>query len=214
MTTRWMGLLLIGGIVLFGVWIAPRIQTPVPLHSNDMAQVDLWATPVEALVTIPGCALGLFLIALILRRGQHTDAHAQYLDRIAWLVFNLMIAMLGVMFVALLGRADGWVTEVRRAVVFAFGLALMVMSYYLPYAQSKEWVGIRTPWTLADERIWGKTHLVGRWMFLWGGIMICCAAWLSKPYRRDLSMAGFMIAVIVPIIASYCFWRREYRAQE
>jgi uncharacterized membrane protein len=33
-------------------------------------------------------------------------------------------------------------------------------------------VGIRTPWTIANELIWDKTHRLGGWLFVLSGIVL------------------------------------------
>jgi len=211
MTGRWFGLIIIACMCLFALWVFPSIQTPVPVHSNEAAEVDLWASPFEAIIIPPILALFLYLIMLANRPHRYLTAHEQYIDHMAWLILNMGLAMLCVMYIALLGRSLGWVSEVRRAVILAFGLATIILGYYLPHVRSHEWLGIRTPWTLANSVVWNKTHRLGQWSFLVGGLIICVAAWLQKPYRRDLSMLGFIMAAGIPIIYSYFIWRRDNR---
>lgn len=211
MTSRWFSVICILIMGLFGIWCLTRITTPVPLHSNENAVVDVWATPLQAILIPPLFAIGLYMAMLLGRRGHHETAHTQYVDQMAWLALNMTLAVLCVLYIAILGRSLGWVTEVRRAVVFAFGMATFIAGYYLPRAQAHEWVGIRTPWTLKHPQIWDKTHQAARWTFIMGGIMICSAAWLQKPYRRNLAMIGFVCAVLVPVVYSYLLWRRDFR---
>ena len=209
MTSRWFGLVIIACMSLFALWAFPSIQTPVPIHSNEMAQVDLWASPFESVILPPVLGLIFYSFMLANRPRRYLTAHEQYMDRISWLFLNIVLAVLCVMYIALLGRSLGWVAEVRRAVVLAFGLAMIILSFYLPKVRSHEWPGIRTPWTLSNSVIWNKTHCFAQWSFLVGGLMICGAAWLQKPYRRDLSMLGFIVAVVIPILYSYIIWRRD-----
>ncbi|SVB55894.1 uncharacterized protein METZ01_LOCUS208748 [marine metagenome] len=211
MTSRWFGLIIISCVSLFALWVFPSIQTPVPIHSSEMAQVDLWASPFEAIILPPIMILVFYLIMLANRPNRYLTAHEQYIDRVSWLFLNMGLAVICVMYIALLGRSLGWVSEVRRAVILAFGLATIILSYYLPKVRSHEWLGIRTPWTLANSVIWKKTHHLAQWSFLVGGLMICVASWLQKPYRRDLSMLGFVMAVGIPTIYSYFIWRRDMR---
>ena len=210
MTGRWFGLLIIAVMCLFALWVFPTIQTPVPMHSNDIAQVDLWAPPFEAILLPPLLAVLFYLIILAKRPTRYMTAHEEYVDEISWLTLNIGLSMLCVIYIALLGRSLGWVSEVRRSVILAFGLTVIIIGYYLPYARSHEWFGIRTPWALANSVIWNKTHLIGRWSFLLGGLLISIAAWLQKPVRRDLSMLGFILAWTIPVAYSYVEWRRSY----
>ena len=211
MTSRWFGLSIIAVMSLFALWVFPTIQTPVPVHSNEIAEVDLWASPFEAIVIPPVIAAIFYLIMLANRPHGYLTAHEEYVDQISWLILNMALGMLCVMYIALLGRSLGWVSEVRRAVILAFGLTTMIIGYYLPYARAHEWCGIRTPWTLANSIIWNQTHRLGRWSFLLGGLMISIAAWLQKPIRRNISMLGFVLASGIPVVYSYFAWRRHIR---
>ena len=64
MTSRWFGLVIIACMSLFALWAFPSIQTPVPIHSNEMAQVDLWASPFESVILPP--VLGLIFYSFML----------------------------------------------------------------------------------------------------------------------------------------------------
>ncbi len=41
-------------------------------------------------------------------------------------------------------------------------------------------IGIRTPWTLADDRVWERTHRLARWPVMLAGLAIVLAA-LAAP---------------------------------
>ncbi|HIG45258.1 MAG TPA: SdpI family protein [candidate division Zixibacteria bacterium] len=208
MRDRWIGLVLIIIMYMFGYWAFPQVRSSVPLHSNEQAQVDFEATPFEAIVFPPILASLLFLIMLVDRRSQVQNQHDQYIDNMAWLLVNLTIAIICVMYFAVLGRYFDWITEVRLAVIFSFGFACIVIGYYLPFTKREEWIGIRTPWTQQSDVVWQRTHEFARWTFIAGGILISIAAWFPKPDRRYLAMFGFLIAALLPTFYSYVIWRR------
>jgi len=52
------------------------------------------------------------------------------------------------------------------------GLLFILMGNYLPRLPRNFFFGIRTPWTIASERVWKKSHRVGGWLFVIGGISI------------------------------------------
>jgi uncharacterized membrane protein len=127
---------------------------------------------------------------------------------------NLAIAVLCVMYFAVIGRYLGLITEVRRAVVFSIGMAFVTIGYYLPRTKQEEWIGLRSPWTLASKTVWAKTHLFGRWTFVVGGAIIGLASWLPKEERRTVSMLGVLLATLLPLLYSYVIWRREKSSSE
>lgn len=211
MTGPRFGLVFLAVMYLFGYWVFPYVQTPVPLHSTDDALVDLWATPFEAVVFPPVLASLLFLIQLVHQRSQSMNQHEQFIDHLAWLLTNLAIGLLCVSYLAILFRYLGWLTEVRRAALLAGGLAFISIACYLPRTKQEEWIGLRTPWTLASTVVWKKTHQFAQWTFILGGLLICLSAWLSKSNRQLVSMIGFLCATLTPVVYSYLAWRSESR---
>ncbi|CAN5435461.1 SdpI family protein [soil metagenome] len=69
------------------------------------------------------------------------------------------------------------------------------------------WIGIRTPWTLADERVWNQTHRQAGWIFVIYGVF---GAGLSL--MTDISplipMGGFILVVIYTVAYSFVLYRR------
>jgi uncharacterized membrane protein len=55
----------------------------------------------------------------------------------------------------------GWALPVATTISVGVGLLLAVIGNELGRVQPNFFVGIRTPWTLADPEVWRRTHRVG-----------------------------------------------------
>ncbi len=67
----------------------------------------------------------------------------------------------------------------------------------------RNWLmGIRTPWTLSDERVWDKTHRFAGPLFMLGGLITLGGA-LFAP--ADWRVPILMIAVLSVCFASYIY---------
>ena len=63
--------------------------------------------------------------------------------------------------------------NVVRPVAIATGVLLLAVGNYLGKARQNGFIGLKTPWTLADAGVWDKTHrFTGRAMFLGRLILI------------------------------------------
>jgi uncharacterized membrane protein len=95
---------------------------------------------------------------------------------------------------AMRGRVD-----VDRALVAGIFLALAAMGNVLGKVRRNFYIGIRTPWTLASERVWNYTHRLGAWMFVIGGLVgfdFALAGWLV------VSVVVLVSVVLVPLVYS------------
>lgn len=75
--------------------------------------------------------------------------------------------------------AQQWGKE--RTLVQAVFLFIAVISNLTNSVKPNHFIGIRTPWTLADEGVWRKTHQVcSKWFFI-------------------IALAGFILSIVVPV---------------
>lgn len=74
-----------------------------------------------------------------------------------------------------------------------FGLLFVLLGNYMPKLPRNFFFGIRSPWTLASEEVWNKTHRIGGTFFVAGGILIIILTLFG------LKLLITMIVVIVPL---------------
>jgi uncharacterized membrane protein len=104
--------------------------------------------------------------------------------------------------------ALGHRVDVDRAVNLGLGLLLIVIGNYLGKVTRNFFVGIRTPWTLASDEVWLRTHRLGGVLFVSGGAVILIGAFVG-----GVSALAVTTTVIIGIAAfltvySYVIYRR------
>ena len=127
----------------------------------------------------------------------------------------LLLVMVGID-VAILSGALHWDLPVDRIIPFSVGLLFVIMGNQLGKSRSMYLVGIRTPWTLASEEVWMKTHRLGGKLMVLGGLVMVVGAFVTLPARTEAILYGTVLAIVVlvPIIYSYMIWRREQRGDQ
>jgi uncharacterized membrane protein len=124
-----------------------------------------------------------------------------------------LLAMVFVMHFVLLAVALGYPLPVARIAPALIGAVFVVVGNVMPRARSNFMFGIRTPWTLSNERVWARTHrLAGYTMTGAGGVMILSAALLSPDLLGAVIVAAIVAALVAPAVYSYLTFRRESKA--
>src|SRR5690606_6630863 len=147
----------------------------------------------------------------MLRKLDPRRANYERFDETFWLLLNLLLGFFLVMHVLTLGAAIGVVGDVTRWVVALLGLMMVVLGNYLPRVRSNGWMGVRTPWTLENERVWRETHRLAGRTFMVGGLIAMLAALLPPSTRFWVGMGALMAGAMVPVVYSYVLWRREVK---
>ncbi len=62
--------------------------------------------------------------------------------------------------------------NISFALTPAFALLFYGIGIMLEHAKPNWFIGIRTPWTMSNEKVWNKTHALGAKLFKAGGIAV------------------------------------------
>jgi uncharacterized membrane protein len=78
------------------------------------------------------------------------------------------------------------------------------------------WVGVRTPWTLASERVWNDTHRLAGQLFVAAAAigLVCLLLPVPVPAVVIVSVGLIMGAAFVPIGYSLVHYKRLERRGE
>ena len=89
------------------------------------------------------------------------------------------------------------------------GMLLIIIGNYMPKARQNYTIGIRLPWTLANEENWNRTHRIAGYLWLISGILVV-ALTLCKVLNPGWMIVIIAVIVIVPFF--YSFWLHVRKA--
>jgi immunity protein, SdpI family len=147
-----------------------------------------------------------FLPALEPRGRNFTRSTGLYL----WTWAGLLLMMVATE-LAIVALPLHWHLRVDRLMTCALGLMFLLIGNQLGKSRSMYMVGIRTPWTLASEEVWIKTHRLGGKLMVLGGLLMVAASFLSitSGLLAGAFVAAIAVMIGVPVVYSYLLWRRE-----
>jgi uncharacterized membrane protein len=197
---------LIAASAAVGVWayriLPPGAQIAIPAGHGEALRFmpkarALAIPPIVGLVVITLLAMGPRLLG---GAGQAARAGAAF-----GFVLIGVAAMFLVAEAAVAVHALDPAFDVLRWVFVAIGILLVLMGAVLGRVPPNSLVGIRTPWTLADERVWRRTHyFTGRLMGLAG---VALAAVASLGADRTDRLIALVICLAGPPIAGAIYSR-------
>ncbi|WP_322817006.1 SdpI family protein [Chloroflexus sp.] len=193
----------------FGLILLPSIPDPAPIHWNAAGEVDGYGSPWLVALLLPIIATITALLALVLPRVDPRGRGYTAFFRTYALIMNSLILFFAWLQVITIGVAVGWQISIPRLLSLGMSLLIIVLGNELGRVTPNYFVGIRTPWTLADPDVWRKTHRVGARLFVAGGGL---AALSSLVVPEEWLFVATLLFVIVPVLAtipySYVVWRQ------
>ena len=89
------------------------------------------------------------------------------------------------------------------------GIMLIIIGNYMPKFKQSYFCGIKTPWALADEENWYKTHRFGGKLWVIGGILMAIMPFLPESIGTVLLFVDIIILVVIPYLYSYLIYRKK-----
>ena len=188
----------------------------LPIHWDLFGQPDRFAGKWVALLMPAGIiamASLLFYFLPAIEPRKEGLARSQGLYLWGWLALLLMG---GVIELALLSTAFGWGIRTLHLIAGGVGVVLMLIGNQLGKSRSMYLIGLRTPWTLASEEVWIKTHRLCGKLMVAGGLAMVATALLPVPsgLLATVCAAVILVSAGVPILYSFLAWRRERSADQ
>jgi len=208
MKKRWPALLVIAAMWAFALAVYPRLPRRIPTHWDIHVEVNGWGGRGAAFL-FPAVALAFSLLMEVLPRIDPRRANWEKFGGEVRLIVNVFVLFMAWIQGATLGAALGWNVDIGRAVLGGVGVLFVVIGNYLPRIRSNWFFGIRTPWTLASERVWRETHRLGGRTFVAGGVAMVLAGFVPSPLATGVAVVAVGIAALIPVVYSYLAWRRE-----
>jgi uncharacterized membrane protein len=197
-------------VFLVTLYVYPQLPEQVPVHWNLEGKVDdygdkTWATfllPV-AMILILGLMKALPWLS---PKPFAVDSFRTTYVFVMFLCACLFAYIQGLLIWSMLHQA----IDTSRAFLAGFFLFFVLLGNVLGKVKRNFWIGIRTPWTLANERVWNDTHRFAARVFVAAGIagFITTIAGVTPIF----AIAILMIAVLITAWYSLALYKRLERA--
>ncbi len=198
-------LLVLAAFAMVGVQY-PGLPDPMPTHWNAAGHVDGWMPKFWGSFLFPLVMAVLWLMFLVLPKISPRGFEMEPFLR-AWGVLKVTILALVLFIGVLVLRASKSGGELSQTAIFcSLGVLFVVIGNVLGKVTRNFFVGIRTPWTLASEEVWYRTHRLAGKLFVAAGLFVAATAFLGL--RLWPIMISIGLAALVPVVYSYVIYRK------
>jgi uncharacterized membrane protein len=184
----------------------------IPSHWNMQGEVNDYSGKFAGLFLMPLVNIGLYILLLALpyidpkKANYPLFKHQFYTLRV--IIHSFLSGIFLTVIFSILNNTLSAPKIIPLAVVFLF----LVLGNYLGTIRPNYFIGVRTPWTLANEDVWVKTHrFTGKlWVFT-SFIMLIV---ISLMPMNKLFMIAYIVILTVPsFIYSYLEFKKTEKKQ-
>lgn len=149
---------------------------------------------------------GFFIIPKIDPKGKSYNKVAGF-----YAAFRLIMVlfMAGTLELVILSAEDAHRFNVGKIVMIATSLLMIFIGNYLPKCKQNYTLGIKTMWTLSDERVWNDTHRLGGILLVIAGIIgLVSTVALPESWYVTIFVGALIISIGVTLVYSYISYKK------
>ena len=182
---------------------------------------DKWAARDDMfwyLFAVPIAMVGMWMLMAALiywfspRGFEPAKANPKLTSFIILLVIGLLAALHAVILLGYLTQKMP-VTQGIMGVIFLF---FILLGNVMGKVQRNFYIGIRTPWTLANNQVWEKTHRMGAWLFVGAGVVGLVSLFFTTLVPMAVMIGVWIgllsLAGLIPVIYSLIYYKQLERS--
>jgi uncharacterized membrane protein len=191
-------------IYLAFIW--NNLPDRIPMHWNGSGEIDRYGDKKELvlmLFLLTGITYFVFLVIPKIDPKQKLQNMGNKLNNLRLILGIFMSALaLGIVYSTQQKSSNPGFLFVIIGLLFAF------LGNYFKTIKPNYFIGIRTPWTLENEEVWKKTHLLGGKLWFVGGLLMATTFVLPNKIQFYTFMGITAVITIIPIVYSYLAFKK------
>ena len=187
-------------------YIWKELPNQVPMHWNVSGEIDRWGDKSELflmLFMLTGITYFIFLVIPFIDPKQKLQNMGNKLNNLRMILTLFMLGLAVFILYSVQQKSS------NPGFVFAIiGLLFAFLGNYFKTIKPNYFIGIRTPWTLENEEVWKKTHLMGGKLWFVGGLLMALTFVLPNEIQLYTFLGITAVISIVPIVYSYLEFKK------
>ncbi len=201
-------IILIIGVLVIAFNIYPTMPERMPTHWNADGEIDGYGNRFVGVFLFPIIIVFVYLVFLMVPYmavyKKNIESFMKYLEGMKLVMMLFFVSM----YVFTLLSNFGIKVNMTYFVIPAIAIMFYYIGYVMQFMKKNYFIGIRTPWTLASDKVWDKTHKLGSITFRVNAVIFLVVLINSHLFVWVI-MTTILLNVVLLFGYSYFIWKKE-----
>lgn len=183
----------------------------IPMHYNVLGEIDRYGSKYE-MIMLPIFVLISGIVPMLFAKHfkSKSDKSSEKLSLNVGIVLVLMFIALYVLFsVMALNSNIEYGTDIGKVIIIAIGIFFTVLCNLMPKARLNSLFGIRTSWSIANEKTWQKSQRFGGYSGVICGVILVISGFIfSFEIGIIITISLVTLWAVLSSIMSYVFYKK------
>jgi uncharacterized membrane protein len=213
--------LLIGVIMAIQVIVAISgfaiLPDTVPIHWGIQGEANGYGPKWVGTLLFPLMSIGIYVLVRLLlaagpRLGGRENSAANL--RLVRIILTGITLFLLIVQLSALAQTLGMGFDMTMVVMLALSVLFIFLGNYMGKIRRNFWMGIRTPWSLANAVVWERTHRLGGWLFVAVGLIGLPCSFVPNLRLWGIIVPMIAVSIILYLYSYMCYQQQEHQGDE
>ncbi|MBQ5783068.1 MAG: SdpI family protein [Oscillospiraceae bacterium] len=206
--TDYIAILVLIATLIHLVVVYPSLPPQIPTNWGFDGHVDYGSK--STIWILYGISVAMFPLFFIIPKIDPKGKNYSRFEGF-YSVFRLVIVLFlsGLLEMIIFSVQDAHRFDVSKISVLALSALMVFIGNYMPKCKHNYTMGIKTMWTIADERVWNDTHRFGGILFVIVGVIgFVATLFMQEKWYTAVSCASILAAIVVTTVYSYLSYKK------
>ena len=194
--------------IVMGLLLWNQLPDQIATHFGMNGEPDGRSSKAFAVFGLPAILLAVHLVCTLATSAdpRKENISDKMLRLVLWICPIISLITNGSVYLIAIGKP----INIGLICMILVGIMFIFVGNYLPKCRQNYTMGIKLPWTLADEENWNKTHRMAGWLWIVEGIIFLIAAVIGK-MNAWIFFSTIAVTVIVPTVYSFLYHLKKQK---
>lgn len=203
----YMLLIILAGFVI-GAYFYSRLPKKVPIHWDINGNASRYGSKTTGAFLLPIINLIIYLFFVLQPYIDPKGKNYAKFKGSYQLIKTFVITMLFIMQAASLMIATGKHIDIGAVCGIFVSLLFVIFGSVMGKIRHNYSIGIRNPWTLANEEVWQKTHKVSGPLWVLAGIITFLVLIFARQFFLPGLITSIVFIIVITSVYSYIAFRK------
>ncbi len=196
--------------LLITVVVFNRLPDLIPMHWNVNGQIDAYYPKFPYAFAAPVIGLMIvFFMGILPKFDPKRENYDKFKSQYQFIKIFMLLFFAVIQFITLSISLGADFIRVDMVIKLMVGIMFIVIGNLLPKLKHNYFVGIKTPWTIANESVWLRSHRHGGYVWFATGLALVVLAFIPGTISAAIYFILILIASFEPMIYSYLSYRKK-----
>lgn len=191
--------------ILLGLFYWNQLPDKMATHFDSAGDPNGWSSKWFAVIGLPLFVTLVHVLCTVIT--EKDPRRAKYPEKMMKIIYWICPVISWLCEGTIISYGLGMeVQSMPQFVSLLMGVMFLVIGNYLPKVKQNYYLGIKLPWTYADEDNWNRTHRMAGKLWVAGGLLLILNMFVQIP---GLELCTILLMVIIPCVYSWAYSKRK-----